>query len=75
MGAGDSLEQAAPDWQDPTRFPDPSTMRRWAHRRLLSVWWWAKASTQYEHFLQAPTILAWDFSALCRNLPLEARSP
>ena len=26
-------------------------------------------------FLRGPTILAWDLSALCRILPLEARSP
>jgi hypothetical protein len=28
-----------------------------------------------EHFLQAPTIVAWDLSAVCRILPIEARSP
>jgi hypothetical protein len=25
--------------------------------------------------LQTPTILAWDLGALCRILPIEARSP
>jgi hypothetical protein len=28
-----------------------------------------------EHFLQAPTILAWDLGTVCRILPIEARSP
>jgi len=74
MGAGDSAEQAAPHCKDPTRLPDPSTVRRWAHRRLLSVWCWVKAGTPGELFL-TPTILAWDLAALCRILPIEARSP
>jgi len=39
------------------------------------VWCWSRASTQSEHFLQTPTILAWDLSAFCRILPIEARSP
>ena len=75
MATGESLEQAAPHCQDPARLPDPSTVRRWAQRRLLSLWWWVKGGTKCESFLQAPTILAWDLSALCRNLPLEAGSP
>jgi len=73
IGAGDTAEQAAPHCQDPSRSPDASTVRRWAQRRLLSLWCWAGA--QGWHFLQAPTILAWDLSALCRILPFEARSP
>jgi hypothetical protein len=75
IGAGDSAEQAAPHCKDPTRLPDPSTLRRWAQRRLLSVWCWVRAGAQGEHFLRAPTILAWDLGALCRILPIEARSP
>jgi hypothetical protein len=55
--------------------PDPSTVRRWAQRRLISVWCWIKTGTLGQHFLQTPTILAWDLSALCRILPIEARSP
>ena len=27
------------------------------------------------HFFRAPTILAWDLVAVCRILPIEARSP
>jgi hypothetical protein len=73
IGAGETAEQAAPHCKDPSRSPDASTVRRWAQRRLLSFWCWAAAHRQ--HFLQAPTINAWDLSALCRILPLEARSP
>jgi hypothetical protein len=75
IAGGDSAEQAAPHCKDPTRLPDPSTVRRWAQRRLLSVWYWLRAGAQGEHFLQTPTILAWDLAALCRILPIEARSP
>jgi hypothetical protein len=75
IAGGDSAEQAAPHCKDPTRLPDPSTVRRWAHRRLLSVWCWVRTGAQDENFLQTPTILAWDLSALCRILPIEARSP
>jgi len=75
IAAGDSAEQAAPHCQDPTRLPDPSTVRRWAQRRLLSVWCWLKAGARSERFFQSPTILAWDLDALCRILLVEARSP
>jgi hypothetical protein len=72
---GDSAEQAAPRCKDPTRLPDPSTVRRWAQRRLLSLWCWAKLGAIGEHALPTPTILAWDLDALCRILLIEARSP
>ena len=74
IAAGTPVEQAAPHCQDPSRSPDPSTLRRWAHRRLLSVCCWVKAGA-IGHFLRAPTIVAWDLGALCRILPLEAKSP
>ena len=73
IAAGDTAEQAAPHCKDPSRSPDATTVRRWAQRRLLSLWCWAAIKGQ--HFLQAPTILAWDLAALCRILPFEARSP
>jgi len=73
--AGDSVEQAVPHCKDPSRSPDPSTLRRWAQRRLLSVCCWLKAGAMGALFLRAPTIVAWDLSALCRMLPLEASSP
>ena len=72
---GYSDEQAAPYCKDPSRLPDPSTVRRWAQRRLLSVWCWIKAGTHRDHFLRTPTIVAWDLSAACRILPIEASSP
>jgi hypothetical protein len=76
IAAGDSVEQAAPHCKDPSRSPDPSTLRRWAHRRLLSVCYWVKAGAIIgARFLRAPTILAWDLGAVCRILPFEARSP
>jgi len=75
IAAGDSVEQAAPHCKDPSRSPDPSTLRRWALRRLLSVYCWVKAGAIGAHFLRAPTIVAWDLGAFCRILPIEARSP
>ena len=75
IAAGDSAEQAAPHCKDPTHLPDPSTVLRWAQRRLLSVWCWVRAGAQGEHFLRTPTLFAWDLGALCRILPIEARSP
>jgi len=75
IAAGDTVEEAAPHCKDPTRLPDPSTLRRWAQRRLLTVWCWVRAGAPGPHFLQSPTILAWDLRALCRILPIEARSP
>jgi hypothetical protein len=75
IAAGDSVEQAAPHCKDPSRLPDPSTLRRWAHRRLLSVCCWVKAGAIATYFFRPPTIVAWDLDALCRILPIEARSP
>ena len=34
----ETWEQSAPLCKDPTRLPDPSTLRRWAWRRLISLW-------------------------------------
>jgi len=75
IAAGDSVEQSAPHCKDPSRSADPSTLRRWAHRRLLSVCCWVKAGAIGVRFLRAPTIVAWDLAMLCRILPIEARSP
>ena len=71
-------EQSIPSLKDPTRLPDPSTLRRWAARRLVSLWSWLRAGL-WEltgwRFLSEPTILAWDCSAFCRILRIEAGSP
>jgi hypothetical protein len=75
IAAGESAEQAAPHCKDPTRLPDSSSVRRWAQRRLLSVWCWLTTGATWVHFLRAPTIVAWDLRALRRILPIEANSP
>ena len=75
IAAAESAEQAVPQCQDPARWPDSSTVRRWAQRRLLSLWCWIRVGAKGQHFLQTPTIVAWDLDAFCRILPLEARSP
>jgi hypothetical protein len=75
VSAGDSAEQASPHCKDPTRLPDPSSVRRWVRRRLLSVWCWVEAGVRSEPFFQSPTILAWDLAALSNILLIEARSP
>jgi len=75
IAAGDSVEQAAPHCKDPSCLPDPSTLRRWALRRLLSVCCWLKAGAIAAYFFRPPTIVAWDLDALCRILPIEASSP
>ena len=75
IAAGDSVEQSAPHCKDPSRLPDPATLRRWAQRRLLSVCCWVQAGAIGAHFLRAPTIVAWDLGALGRILTIEARSP
>jgi hypothetical protein len=48
--AGDSVEQAAPHCQDPSRSPDPSTLSRWAQRRLFSVCCWVKTGAIRAYF-------------------------
>jgi hypothetical protein len=75
IAAGESAEQATLHCKDPTRLPDPSTLRRWVQRRVLSLLCWAQAADARKYFFAAPTILAWDLSANCRMLRLEAKSP
>ena len=74
-----SWEESIPQIQDPVRLPDPSTLRRWASRKLVSIWQGMRAgwfcSPEWLRFLQAPTILAWDWAAAGRILRLEAISP
>jgi hypothetical protein len=75
---GSSWEQSIPSLADPARLPDPSTLRRWAARRLVSLWSWFGAAlwkvTGWS-FLGEPTILAWDCPAFCRILRIEAGGP
>jgi hypothetical protein len=74
IGAGDPVEDAAPHCEDPSRLPDSSTLWRWARRRLIAVWCWI-VTGHGGRFLHKPTIAAWDLSAVCRILRVEARSP
>ena len=60
IATGDSVEQAGPHCQNLSRSPDPSTLRRWAHRRLLSISCWVKVRAIGTLLLWTPTILAWD---------------
>jgi hypothetical protein len=75
LAAANSFEQAVPDCRDLSRSPDPSTLRRWAQRRVFTLYCWGKVGAIGNFFWQAPTIVAWDLGALCRILPIEARSP
>ena len=79
VNRGSVWEQLAPLTKDPHRLPDPATLRRWAWRRLLSLYGSLKTlgfcSPRWRSFLSAPTILAWDWPAAGRTLQLEANSP
>jgi hypothetical protein len=75
IASGDSAEQATPCCKDPVRLPDSSTVRRWARRRVFSVWCWLKTIAAGETFLPAPTLFAWDLGVFCCILPTEAKSP
>ena len=76
LGESDSWEQAVPEVKDPNRLPDPSTVARWARRLfllavLLTSKLWQAAGWNIS---RPPTILAWDWSAISRILPVEADS-
>ena len=77
ISAGNSMEQSSPALPRSGAFA--LILQRCAAGRngdcSPGMWWWVKARARFEHFLQAPTILAWDLTSFCRNLPLEARSP
>ena len=75
IAGGAPVEQSAPHCHDPSRSPDPSTLRRWVQRQLLTLACWLKTGIVAEWFFRSPTILTWDLPALCRILPVEARSP
>src|SRR5438477_9458274 len=73
-----SWEQSAPYCKDPDRLPDPATLRRWACRKLISLWVCATSGLAVmasPSLFSAPTILAWDCVAAGRILRLEAGSP
>jgi len=75
---GGGWEQSAPHCKDPARLPDASTLRRWAFRKLVSLWFWIKTglgAILSPTLFTASTILAWDFAAAGHILRLEANSP
>jgi len=72
-----SWERSIPDVADASRSPDPSTVRCWAVRLLHAGTLLATKIWQATGWSAAisPTILAWDWTAIRRILPIEARSP
>ena len=75
--SGSSWERSIPNVADVSRSPDPSTVRRWAGRllrvgSLLAAKLWQAAGWSAA---MSPTIVAWDWTAIRRILPIEARSP
>jgi hypothetical protein len=71
-----SWEQSVPTARDPNRLPDPSTVARWSGGLfliavLLASKLWQSAGWNTS---RPPTILAWDWSAISRILPVEANS-
>jgi len=72
-----SWERSIPEVADTSRSPEPSTVRRWAGRllqvgTLVAVKLWQAVNWSPA---MPPTILAWDWTAIRRILPMEARSP
>jgi len=70
-------ERSVPEIRNVSRSPDPSTVRRWAGRlldlgTLLAVKLWQATGWSAA---TPPTILAWDWDAIRRILPIEASSP
>jgi hypothetical protein len=70
-------ERCVPDVADAARSPEPSTVRGWATRLVhLGALLTVKLGKAAEWCATtSPTILAWDWDAIRRILPLEARSP
>jgi hypothetical protein len=75
-GGSGSWEQSVPGVKDPNRLPDPSTVRSWCWQLffvavLLTSKLWQGAGWNTP---RPPTILAWDWSAISRILPVEVNS-
>jgi hypothetical protein len=70
-------ERCIPDVADATRSPEPSTVRAWATRLVqLGMLLTVKLREAADWCASTPpTILAWDWDAIRRILPWEARSP
>ena len=57
IAAGETAEQAAPHCKDPTRLPDPSTVRRWVQRRLTACGAGSRAECNTRTFCSRPPSL------------------
>jgi hypothetical protein len=64
-----AVEECVPDSADGNRSADPSTVRRWFARRLVSLW-----VTLNGNWLDPPTLFAWDGKAARRILLPETNS-
>ena len=64
-----SLEECVPDSADSDRSADPSTVRRWFRRRVVSL-----VLSVLKKWTQPPTLFAWDWKAACRTLIPETNS-
>ena len=71
-----SWEQSVPDVRDSNRLPDPSTVGRWCWRLFFLAILLSNKLRQGVGWStsRSPTILAWDWSAISRILPVEADS-
>jgi hypothetical protein len=69
-------EQSVPDVKEPNRLPDPSTVRRWSWQLFLIAVLLTSKLCQGTGFNtpRPPTILALDWNAISRILPVEADS-
>jgi hypothetical protein len=72
LAAGKTLEEAAPQCRDADRVADPSTIRRWAWRRVESL---LLRLTAPWTVLLPHTMFAWDFRAAAAILIPEPLPP
>ena len=63
------LEECVPGGADSDRSADPSTVRRWFRRRVVSL-----VLSVLKKRIQPPTLFAWDWKAASRTLIPEANS-
>ena len=63
------VEECIPDSADPNRSADPSTVRRWFQRRLVSL-----CLSLVGMWAHPPTLFAWDWKAARRILIPETNS-
>ncbi|MBI3428449.1 MAG: hypothetical protein HY011_36480 [Acidobacteria bacterium] len=65
-------EQCIPEIADPQRSIDPSTVRRWFHRRWESL---MMGLVGLSWIVPPPTLFAWDWKAASRILIAETKPP